>query len=273
METCMMHLDIDAFFPSVEQARLPFLRGLPVIVGAGVIASCSYEARRLGLSAGMPLHDARRICPQGIFLDGDAQVYKSFAEKAWAICRDFSPAVDTYLDDAYLDMTGTSPLYPDVRTAAAFLKRRVREETGLAITAGVGPGRIVARMASAQGKPDGLCVVEGRDVDAFLCEKPVEALVGVGRKTARALNLLGVDTIGRMRDLPLEGLRRLFGHHPAHYLNPMVQPRISRNLEDGDTSAEFRVRCAVHDAPNTRHDRRTGAHHAWLDCGVDCGIQ
>ena len=153
-----MHLDIDAFFPSVEQVRTPFLRNRPVVVGSGVIASCSYEARRFGLRAGMPLHEARRLCPDAVYLAGDAQVYQAFAERIWEICHTVSPAVDTYLDDAYLDMTGTHRLYPDVRTAAAFLKQRIREELGLLVTVGVGPSRVVARMAGAEAKPDGLRV-------------------------------------------------------------------------------------------------------------------
>ena len=90
-----MHLDIDAFFPSVEQSRMPFLRGKPVVVGSGVIASCSYEARRFGLHAGMAIHEARKRCPQAVYLAGDAQVYRSFAEKIWEQCHTMSPAVDT----------------------------------------------------------------------------------------------------------------------------------------------------------------------------------
>jgi DNA polymerase-4 len=207
----MMHLDIDAFFPSVEQARMPFLRGRPVIVGSGVIASCSYEARRIGLYAGMPIHEARRLCPDGVYLDGDAQVYKSFAERVWEVCHTLSPAVDTYLDDAYLDMTGTHRLYPDVRVAAAYLRQKIERETGLHATLGVGPSRVVARMASADAKPDGLRVVRPGEEERFLSPKPVRDLVGVGRKTARALHVLGIETIGQMRALPLEGLVQLFG--------------------------------------------------------------
>jgi DNA polymerase-4 len=211
MKPCMMHLDIDAFFPSVEQARLPFLKGRPVVVGSGVIASCSYEARRFGLRAGMALHEARRLCPQAVYLAGDAQIYRSFAEKIWEICHTLTPSVDTYLDDAYLDMTGTHPLYPDVRVAAAYLKQRIREEAGLAVTIGIGPSRVIARMAGSTAKPDGLCLIEESGVERFLEDKPVKDLIGVGGKIAAKLHLLGIRTVGEMRGLPVEGLRELFG--------------------------------------------------------------
>ncbi|MFH2000998.1 MAG: DNA polymerase IV [Planctomycetota bacterium] len=212
-EPSMMHLDIDAFFPSVEQARMPFLKGKPVVVGSGVIASCSYEARHFGLHAGMALHEARKLCPQAVYLAGEAQVYKAFAQKVWEQCHLISPAVDTYLDDAYLDMTGTHRLYPDVRVAAAFLRQQIRKNVGLNVTLGVGPGRVLARMAGATAKPHGICVVTAQEAEGFLTDKPVEDLVGVGRKTARTLHLLGIQTIGEMRTLPVEGLRQLFGHN------------------------------------------------------------
>ena len=107
----IMHLDIDAFFASIEKVRNPHLIGKPVIVGSGVIASCCYTARRHGLSAGMNLSEARRICPQVIILAGNYPVYKAFAERIWEICHDITPAVDTLLDDAYLDLTGVTRLY------------------------------------------------------------------------------------------------------------------------------------------------------------------
>lgn len=210
-DPCFIHLDIDAFFPSVEQSRLPFLKDRPVVVGSGVIASCSYEARRFGLHAGMAIHEAKRLCPDAVYLAGDAQVYKAFSEKVWTLCHTLSPAVDTYLDDAYLDMSGTHRLYPDVRVAAAYLQQQIRKETGLRVTLGVGPCRVVARMAGADVKPHGLCVVAPGEVLDFLADKPVEALVGVGRKTARTLRMFGITTVGELRGLPLEGLRELFG--------------------------------------------------------------
>jgi len=211
MTPLIMHLDIDAFFPSVEQARAPFLKNRPVVVGSGVIASCSYEARGYGLHAGMALHDARRLCPHAVYLEGDAQVYRSFAEQVWSICHTISPAVDTFFDDAYLDMTGTERLYPNPRLAAAFLKQRIRDETGLFVTVGVGPSRVTARMVGAEAKPDGIRVLRPEDVEPFFSPLPVRKLLGVGAKIAERLRLLGVRTIRDLRSLPGDGLRELFG--------------------------------------------------------------
>jgi DNA polymerase-4 len=207
----MMHLDMDAFFPSVEQARAPFLRGKPVVVGSGVIASCSYEARRHGLHAGMALHEARRLCPHAVYLEGEAQVYRAFAETIWDLCHTISPAVDTYMDDAYLDLSGTERLYPDPCLAGAYLKQRIREETGLTVTLGLGPSRVAARMAGATAKPDGLRRLRVEEVGPFLAPLPVRELKGVGRKIAARLQLLGISTVGELRTLPLEGLKKLFG--------------------------------------------------------------
>src|SRR5947209_3591620 len=110
----VLHVDIDAFFAAIEQQRNPALRGKPVIVGAGVIASCSYEARRFGLKAGMALTEAKRLCPQAVILEGHAQIYRCFAEVIFAHCRAISPAVETYLDEAYCDLSGTERLHGDV---------------------------------------------------------------------------------------------------------------------------------------------------------------
>ncbi len=206
-----MHLDVDAFFPSVEQARLPFLAGRPVVVGSGVIASCSYEARGFGLHAGMALHEARKLCPHAVYLAGDSKVYRSFADRVWELCREISPAVDSYLDDAYLDMTGTHRIYPDARTAASFLKKTIRNETGLRATIGIGPSRVTARMAGAEAKPDGLCMVAEHEIERFLANMPIRKLPGVGSRTAARLGLLGVRTVAEMRALPLDGLVALFG--------------------------------------------------------------
>ena len=119
--------------------RDPRLRGRPVIVGAGVIASCSYEARRFGLHAGMSLSEAQRLCPQAVILEGHAQIYRCFAEEIFARCRAIAPAVETYLDEAYCDLTGTERLHGDALAAARALKDAVLEATGLTVTCGLGP--------------------------------------------------------------------------------------------------------------------------------------
>ena len=211
MKRTILHLDIDAFFASVEQLRNPFLRGRPVIVGSGCIASCSYEARRYGLYAGQGLSDAKRLCPQVVILEGNYSAYRCFAQAAWDICRRFAPLVETYLDDAYLDLVGTEFLYRNALDAAKRLKECIHSETGLTVTAGVGPSRVTARMASKAGKPDGLTKIEPENAVSFLGSFAVEDLPGVGRRTAKILHRLNVKTVASLQKLPRRALEALFG--------------------------------------------------------------
>jgi len=207
----VLHVDIDAFFAAIEQQRDPRLQGKPVIVGAGVIASCSYEARAFGLKAGMPLSEARLLCPQVVILEGHAQVYRCFAEEIFARCRAVAPAVETYLDEAYCDLSGTERLHGDLLEAARGLKRAIRAATGLTVTCGLGPNRMLAKLAGKTVKPDGLACVSAADADAFMRHQPVERVPGVGRAHARTLRSMNLRTAGELRALPVAALTRLFG--------------------------------------------------------------
>jgi DNA polymerase-4 len=209
----LVHLDIDAFFASVEQRLVPALRGRPVAVGSGCIASCSYEARARGLSAGMSLAEARRRCGDLVVMPGNYGVYRCFAAEIWELCREVAPVVETYLDDAYLDLGGTELLYGDPRGPISRLRARVRERTGLVITAGIGPNRMIARLASASAKPDGLRLVRVDEVEAFLIDRPVDDLPGVGPKTAHKLARLAVRTVRDLRKLSREELMAIFGRN------------------------------------------------------------
>jgi len=207
----ILHVDIDAFFAAIEQQRDPRLQGRLVIVGACVIASCSYEARAFGLKAGMALTEARRLCPQAVILEGHAQIYRCFADEIFAACRRVAPAVETYLDEAYCELTGTERLHGDPLAAAAALKREVRDKTGLTVTCGVGPNRMLAKLIGKTVKPDGLARIEAADAEAFLTALPVEKLMGVGGAHAKTLRSMNVRTIGEMRALTPEILVALFG--------------------------------------------------------------
>lgn len=211
LDRTVLHVDIDAFFAAIEQLRDPRLAGQPVIVGAGVIASCSYEARRYGLHAGMTLSEARRLCPHAVIRDGHAQVYRCFAEQIFECCRAISPTVETYLDEAYCEMTGTERLHGDLIEAARTLKHRIRERTGLTVTCGLGPNRMLAKLVGKTRKPDGLARIDAAGADAFLRERPIEQLAGVGRAHGRTLRSMNLRTIGELRALPVEALSALFG--------------------------------------------------------------
>ena len=209
----VLHVDIDAFFAAIEQVRDPRLQGRPVIVGAGVIASCSYEARRFGLKAGMSLSEARRLCPQAVILEGHAQTYRCFAERIFDLCREVAPAVECHLDEAYCDLTGTGRLHGDPLAAASALKHRIRAETGLTVTCGVGPSRMLAKLIGKTVKPDGVARLLPADADAFLRDRPIEQLAGVGHAHGRTLRSMNLTTIGDLRALPVEVLEALFGVH------------------------------------------------------------
>lgn len=211
MNPCILHLDLDAFFASVEQLRNPALRGKPVIVGTGCIASCSYEARKFGLGAGMSLREARRLCPEVVILEGDQRVYSAFAERVFETCRSFSPAVETYLDEAYCDLTGTHRLNGRPEAAGRHLRARIEGETGLPVTVGIATNRMVAKLASKSSKPDGLAVVQPGFEESFVGNRPVRDLPGVGYKTAALLSKLNIRTVTEMREVPRFALRKLLG--------------------------------------------------------------
>jgi DNA polymerase-4 len=229
-ERTVLHVDLDAFFASVEQLRYPQLRGKPVIVGNGVIASCSYEARRYGCYAGQPLSEARRVCPGVVILDGSEAVYRAFAEKTFAVCAGLSPAMETFLDEAFLELTGTERLHGDLRERGAALKRRVREEVGLPVTVGLGPNRMLAKIASKSVKPDGLRWIRAGEVEEALPALPIDRLPGVGYRVGRELRKLNVRTIGDLRAFSAEVLERMFGA-PGRALYERCRGRDTRPVE------------------------------------------
>jgi len=207
----ILHIDVDAFFASVEQLLIPALRGRPVVVGSGVIASCSYEARRLGLHAGMELNEARRRCPGVVILAGDYPIYRCFAEQVWAICRGYTCGLETYLDEAYGDATGMEALHGDPPALGRKLQADIRAQTGLPVSIGLAGNRMLAKIASASVKPGGVAwIAPGREAD-FLAAMPVEKLLGVGRKTARMLRDMNITTVGALRTLPRPTLRSMLG--------------------------------------------------------------
>ena len=207
----ILHVDVDAFFASVEQLLIPALRGRPVVVGSGCIASCSYEARRLGLHAGMSLRDAKRLCPAAVVLKGQYPIYRCFAEHVWSICRRYTCGLETYLDEAYGDATGLGRLYGDPLSLGRRLQREVLDEVGLPVTVGLARNRMLAKLASGSAKPRGVAWVAPAQEQEILAPLPIEKLPGVGPKTARKLGDVNVRTVGELRRLSRPMLRCMFG--------------------------------------------------------------
>ncbi len=208
----ILHVDLDAFFVSVEQALRPSLKGKPVIVGGnpprGVVASASYEARAQGVRAGMPLSRAHRLCPQAISLQVDFPRYRQVSEKFMNILADFSPYIEPVgLDEAYLDVTGSG----SATEIASILKSRIKSELALTATVGIACCKVVAKIASGLAKPDGLLEVKPGKERGFLAPLLVARLPGVGKKTGQILRGMGVVTIGQLAALPLPLLRHTFG--------------------------------------------------------------
>jgi len=207
----ILHLDIDAFFASIEQQRNPRLQGRPVVVGTGVVASASYEARRLGVRAAMSLCDARRLCPTLVILPGHAPTYRAFSERIFALAAELSPAVETYLDDAYIDLTGTECLHGHLIRAADELRRHIQKETGLSVAMGLGSNRMVARMLTRLAKPGGFVWLRPGGEAEFVASRPIEELLGVGRRRAALLREMGIKRVGEMSELSPFQMRDLFG--------------------------------------------------------------
>ncbi|HXG41618.1 MAG TPA: DNA polymerase IV [Dehalococcoidia bacterium] len=215
----VLHADLDCFFAAAEVARRPQLRGRPVVVGGGprgtdrgVVCSATYEARALGVRTAMPLAQARRLCPEAVFLPADIAYYEALSRRFHAILQDYTPDVEPLgLDEAFLDLTGCESLFGSPEQVAREVRRRVREELSLACSVGVASSKVVAKVASELSKPDGLLVVPLGQEEQFLAPLPVGALPGVGRKTERVLAALGVATVGDLARVPRDLLVRRFG--------------------------------------------------------------
>ncbi|MCC6959087.1 MAG: DNA polymerase IV [Dehalococcoidia bacterium] len=217
----VLHVDLDAFYVSMELRRRPELRGLPVVVAGGlgnrgVVNTASYEARRFGVRSAMPVSQARRLCPQAVFLESDYHYYSVASKQFHAILRDFSPLVEPAgADEAYMDVAGTEQLFGAAAEVAARIKARVNAEIGITASVGVSVNKLVSKVASDAGKPNGLVVVEAGTEAAFFAPRPIRELPMVGRRTAEVLTSLGIRTIGDIARTPEAALVAKFGKHGA----------------------------------------------------------
>ncbi|HEY6877059.1 MAG TPA: DNA polymerase IV [Polyangiales bacterium] len=215
----ILHVDMDAFYASVEQRDDPSLRGRPVIVGGrpesrGVVAACSYEARRFGVHSAMPSAQAGRLCPQAVFVRPRMAHYVAVSREIRAIFHEVTERVEPLsLDEAYLDVSENKLGLTSPHELAQRVRATIRARTGLTASAGAGPCKLVAKIASDVNKPDGLCVVRAEDVADFLAPLPVTRLWGVGPATARRLAELGIKTVADVRARPLHLLESRLGRY------------------------------------------------------------
>ena len=251
----IVHVDVDAFFASVEQALNPRLHGRPVLVGRGCVASASYEAKALGVKTAMAFREARRVCPTAIVVPGRYEYYADFAERVRRILETYTPAVETAaLDDFYLDFAGTEHLYPDYRRTLVRLQAEILGRTGLGVSLGAAGTKVVASIASRLERPRGFRMVAPGEEESFLAPLPVDKLHGIGQVHAGALAERGIATIGQLRRVPKATLQAAFGQaigqqiwdharglDGREVLPPSTPKSVSREttIEGGTVDAEF----------------------------------
>jgi DNA polymerase-4 len=265
----IIHLDLDAFYASVEQLRRPELRGLPVIVGGapsadgspqlnrGVVSAASYEARAFGVHSAMPLRTALRLCPQAVIVPVDFRAYRDASKSVFDIARDYTPLIEPLsLDEAFLDVTGSARRFGSGREIAGEIRDRVLARSGLHASFGVATCKTIAKIASDLRKPRGFVVVEPGDEASFLAPLPLRRLPGLGPATERALSGLGVSTLGQLCALPLDTVQRRVGRaagtsiwERAHGIDnaPVTLPGAPRSVSREETFArDVAERSALH---------------------------
>lgn len=242
----ILHVDMDAFFASVEQRDDPTLRGRPVLVGGagkrGVVAAASYEARAFGCRSAMPTAVAKRLCPQAVVVKPSGGRYREASDRVFAILHCFSPLVQPIsIDEAFVDVTGSTALFGPAVEIARSIRSQIREETGLTASVGVAPNKFLAKLASDLEKPDGLTVIEAGRVHEVLDPLPVSRLWGVGPAAERGLARIGVRTIGDVRALDERVLEARFGGFGLHLA------RLARGEDDRPVHTDREAKSISHE--------------------------
>jgi DNA polymerase IV (DinB-like DNA polymerase) len=217
-----MHIDMDAFYSSVEQRENPTVKGKPVIVGAdpkggkgrGVVAGCSYEARKYGVHSAQPISQAYRLCPEGVYLRPNYKLYDETSEQIVQILRSFAERVEQIsIDEAFMDLTGKAEGFDEAKVLAGKIKQEIKDKAQLTCSVGIAPNKSVAKIASDFRKPDGLTIVPPERVREFLAPLPVNKISGIGRKSTEVLKEMGVNSIGDLASSHLSKLTEVFGKY------------------------------------------------------------
>lgn len=260
----ILHVDMDAYYASVEERENPALRGKAVILGVsadgrGVVAAANYEARRFGVSSAMAAARAKRLCPHAVFIKPRIDFYATVARQIREIFERFTPLVEPLsLDEAFLDATGSESIFGTSAEIGWRIKELVRSELRLVASVGVAPNKFVAKIASDLQKPDGFVVVEAADVQSFLDPLPVGRLWGVGKVTGEFLERSGVRTIEQLRQKPLETLNYLFGAAGEHYW------RLAHGIDDRRVVPDREAKSISHETTFAEDIADREVLRAWL---------
>lgn len=239
----ILHVDMDAFFASVEMRDNPELKDKAVVVGAGirgVVSAANYEARKFGIRSAMPISRAKRLAPHAIFIPPRMSRYSEVSEQVMAILRDFTPQVEPIsIDEAFLDVTGARRLLGDGRTIGGLIRTRIAEDLGITCSVGIAPSKFIAKLASTQCKPNGMLEIKEDQVLDFLHPLPVGEMWGVGPKTGEVLERLGLRTIGDIAHLPRTTLVRALGEATGNHLYELSWGRDFRQIEGEEVESSI----------------------------------
>lgn len=245
MDRVILHIDMDAFFAAIEQREHPELKNKPVIVGAdpkrgkgrGVVSTCSYEARKFGVHSALPISQAYKLCPQGIYVPPNGRLYSQVSRDIFKLFYEFTDQVEPLsIDEAFLDISGSIKLFGSGRIIGEKLKEMVCQKQSLNASVGIAPNKFIAKIASDLEKPDGLVIVEKNKIQDFLNPLPISKLWGAGEKTIEKLNKLGIRTVGDLAQLPLNVLESRFGKFGKHFY------ALSRGIDDRDVKPRQNVK-------------------------------
>ncbi len=234
-----MHVDMDAFFAALEERNVPALKGKPVIVGGdprfrSVVSTCSYEARKFGVHSGMPMAQARRLCPQAIIISGSLKAYIYASTILQTIFEKYSPVVEPFsVDEAFLDITGCHRMFGTAENLVMQMKRDIKDRMGLTCSVGIAPTKLLAKMGSGENKPDGLTILDREDFKRLFYNRPVDRLWGVGESTKNSLNKIGIFTIGELAAKKDKELEAYFGK------NGTWLSVVARGMDTGQVHDEY----------------------------------
>jgi DNA polymerase-4 len=260
----ILHVDMDAFYASVEERDRPELVGKPVIVGGtpqgrGVVAAANYVARTFGVHSAMPAITAKRLCPQGVFLKPRMEHYAEISDQVRSIFSTYTPLVEPLsLDEAFLDVTGSQALFGPAEAIGRAIRQEIRSRLGLIASVGVAPNKFLAKIASDLEKPDGFVVVDPKSIQEFLDPLPVGRIWGVGKVTGGTFDSLGIQSIGQLRRTPIEVLRRHFGNYAEHLWN------LSHGIDDRPVTPEHEAKSISHEKTFAKDLEDPETMRAWL---------